>query len=205
MDPQRAEVGGDAGLVVGGAAARRGGRRARSARTAGSPSRRGRSRAARRGGRRAARSARPRGRLLVRDDGRAAAVGAGDPARRTPRPRTGRAPPRRCRCTSPARSGSALTDSIRTSASRSRRTPGRTSRTRARRSSSAHARHPRTCRGYVRDSPRRLAAAPEPDRIVTDCRTTRENCLTIIWLPGWWCETMGALPRTRSRRPKAPR
>ena len=61
VDPEGAEVGRDAGLVVGGAAGVERGRRARWARTAGSPSRRGRSRAARRGGRRAGPWARRRG------------------------------------------------------------------------------------------------------------------------------------------------
>ena len=133
-DPQRGEVGGDAGLVVGGAAAVEAvaplGRLERRR----SPSRRGRSRAGRRGGRTAARSARhpvpscarsPPGRRRRR--WRCASCSPRPPARR----RTASA----LRRTSPARSGSALTDSIRTRSSRSRRTPGSTSATRARRSS----------------------------------------------------------------------
>ena len=61
VDTDRAEVGGDAGLVVGGAARVEAARCARWARTAGSPSRRGRSPAGRRGGRRAGRSSRRHG------------------------------------------------------------------------------------------------------------------------------------------------
>ena len=133
--PERAEVGDDAGLVVGGAAARRAGRRARSARTAASPSRRGRSRAGRRGGRRAARSARPPGPALC-------AITAGAPPSALTistqskfSARNSSATASALRCTSPARAGSALTDSIRTRSSRSFRMPGSTAWTFARISS----------------------------------------------------------------------
>ena len=98
---------------------RRAGRRARSARTAGSPSRRGRSRAGRRGGRRAARSAHPSGPALwaitAGAPPSALTIRASKPSAREQRRRTASA----LRCTSPARAGSALTDSIRTRSSRS--------------------------------------------------------------------------------------
>ena len=131
--PQRAEVGDDAGLVVGGAAA------VEPVVALGRLERRGVPVGVvalgldvvvgvEQHGRRALRPG------LVRDHRRGAAVGRQRSRRSKPsaanRSRTASA----LRRTSPARAGSALTDSIRTRSSRSRRTPGRTSCRRARRS-----------------------------------------------------------------------
>ena len=86
--------------------ARTGGRRARSARTAGSPTRRGRSPAGRRGGRRAAPSASRQARPLVGDHGRGSTRRCRRSGSHTPRRRTTRSTASALRRTSPPARGS---------------------------------------------------------------------------------------------------
>ena len=114
MRADRGQVGSDAGLVVGGAAAEQPtvalGRLERLGLPVGAVARR----AGRRGGRRAA----PSARRPAPACGRSPTAGRPAPrpvGRRSPRPRTGRPSPSAERRTSSKRAGSALTDGIRTS------------------------------------------------------------------------------------------